>query len=57
MGVDEADAREGRIAFVSPLGRALLGRTVGQGVVVQTPKGEEELEVLGVRYDEAGPAS
>ncbi len=55
VGVDEADAREGRIAFVSPLGRALLGRRVGQGTVVQTPKGEEELEVLAVHYEEAGP--
>ncbi len=48
VGVDEADAREGRVAFVSPLARALLGRRVGDTVLVDTPRGEEELEVISL---------
>jgi transcription elongation factor GreB len=48
VGVDEADARAGRVAFVSPLARALLGRQVGDIVLVDTPRGEEELEIIAV---------
>jgi transcription elongation factor GreB len=48
VGVDEADARAGRIAFVSPLARALLGRRAGDSVLVDTPRGEEELEIVAV---------
>jgi transcription elongation factor GreB len=53
VGVDEADAAHGSIAFVAPLARALLGRRVGDGVIVRTPRGEEELEITAVEYDEA----
>ena len=51
VGVDEANAREGRVAFVSPLARALLGRGVGERVSVPTPRGEEELEIIAIRYE------
>jgi transcription elongation factor GreB len=50
VGVDEADPSQGRIAFVSPLARALLGRTVGDSASVRTPRGSEELELLAVVY-------
>ena len=48
VGVDEADAAQGRIAFVSPLARELLGRSVGDALRVRTPGGEEELEILAI---------
>jgi transcription elongation factor GreB len=48
VGVDEADASHGRVAFVAPLARALLGRKPGDVAVLRTPKGDEELEVLGI---------
>lgn len=48
VGVDEANAAEGLIAFVAPLSRALLGKRVGDEVVVKTPRGEEELEILAI---------
>jgi transcription elongation factor GreB len=48
VGVDEADAARGRIAFVSPLARALLGRSAGDAVQLRTPRGEEELEILAI---------
>jgi transcription elongation factor GreB len=50
VGVDEADAAQGRISFVSPLARALLGREAGDTVRVRTPRGDEELEVVAVEY-------
>ncbi|MEO8360953.1 MAG: GreA/GreB family elongation factor [Vicinamibacteria bacterium] len=50
VGVDEADATSGRIAFVAPLARALLGKRPGDVVTFRTPRGEEELEVLSVTY-------
>jgi transcription elongation factor GreB len=48
VGVDEADIAEGRVAFVAPVARALLGRRVGDAVILRTPRGEEELEVVAI---------
>jgi transcription elongation factor GreB len=48
VGVDEANAAEGRIAFVAPLARALLGKRAGDAALVRTPRGEDELEVLRI---------
>jgi transcription elongation factor GreB len=55
VGVDEADGKTGRIAFVAPLARALLGRRVGELASVQTPRGEDDLEVVAIIHDD-GPA-
>jgi transcription elongation factor GreA len=43
---EEADAAAGRISTSSPIGRALLGKTVGDEVRVQIPGGVKELEIL-----------
>ena len=51
VGIDEADAREGRISWISPMGRALLQRRVGDVVSIRTPRGEEEWEILEIRYE------
>jgi len=51
VGIDEADATAGRIAFLSPVARALLGKRAGDTAVVRTPHGDEELELVRVRYD------
>lgn len=50
VGVDEANADEGRIAFISPLARALLGKRVGDFATLKTPRGEEEVAVLAIDY-------
>ena len=52
VGVDEADAAHGLVAFTAPLARALLGRHAGDVVSVRTPGGEEELELVSVAWDE-----
>ncbi len=43
---EEADAANGKISTTSPIGRALLGKTVGDEVRVQSPGGLKELEIL-----------
>jgi transcription elongation factor GreB len=50
VGIDEADASRGLISWVSPLGRALLRRSEGDVVTVRTPRGDEEIEIVGVRF-------
>jgi transcription elongation factor GreA len=43
---EEADAANGKISTTSPIGRALLGKEVGDAVRVQSPGGVKELEIL-----------
>jgi transcription elongation factor GreB len=50
VGVDEADAARGRIAFTAPIARALLGKRVGESVSVQTPRHQQELTVTAIEY-------
>jgi transcription elongation factor GreB len=50
VGVDEADAEHGRIAFSSPLARALLGKRRGDSAELRTPRATEELEVVHITY-------
>jgi len=45
---EEADAPNGRVSTTSPIGRALLGKKVGDEVKVQSPGGVKELEILKV---------
>lgn len=44
----EADAAEGRVSIVSPVGQALLGHTAGDEVVVEAPAGERRLRIVAV---------
>ena len=50
VGEDEADIKKGKISYVSPLARAVIGKYAGDLVQVQTPGGIREYEVLDVRY-------
>lgn len=52
---EEADAANGLISTTSPIGRALLGKQVGDEIKVQTPAGIKEFEVLKLKtiHDEA----
>src|ERR1700683_227007 len=43
---EEADAANGQVSPTSPIGRALLGKEVGDAVKVQSPGGVKELEIL-----------
>ena len=52
VGVDEAEPAAGRVAFVAPLARALLGHRIGDTVTVRSPGGTDELAVTAVDYDD-----
>ncbi|MDH5534448.1 MAG: transcription elongation factor GreB [Betaproteobacteria bacterium] len=51
VGIDEADAGRGHVSWISPIARAMLGRTLGDAIKFTTPSGEEEIEITDVRYD------
>ena len=44
VGEDEADPKAGSISYVSPLAVALMGKSVGDIVIL----GEQELEIIGI---------
>jgi transcription elongation factor GreB len=52
VGDDEADAGAGRIAWASPMARALVGAKVGDERTVHLPAGEKSWEVMAIRYPE-----
>ena len=51
VGVDETDSPRNRISWISPVAKALIKAREGDTVVLKTPGGIEELEILDVRYD------
>jgi transcription elongation factor GreA len=53
---EEADAKNGKVSTTSPIGRALLGKEVGDVARVQSPGGSKELEILKLTtiHDEIG---
>ena len=50
VGDVEADIKQNRIAVSSPISRALIGREVGDEVVVKAPAGERLYEIVDVDY-------
>ena len=50
VGQTEADARRGRISYNSPLGRALIGRRIGDEVEVTTPSGDKYYTIEAVEF-------
>ncbi|MDD5296483.1 MAG: transcription elongation factor GreB [Rhodocyclaceae bacterium] len=52
VGVDEANASDGRISWISPLARALFKAREGDTVRFQSPAGLREIEIVGIRYED-----
>ncbi|MCC7516732.1 MAG: transcription elongation factor GreA [Pseudomonadales bacterium] len=50
VGEYEADVNSGLISLTSPIARALIGKEVGDVVVVKTPAGEVEYEIEDVQH-------
>jgi len=48
VGPDESDVNQGRISVSSPLGKALIGKRVGDEIVVQAPGGQRRYEVVDI---------
>lgn len=51
VGEDEAEAEAGKVSWLSPLARALIGAGAGDLVVWQRPLGDLELEIVAISYD------
>lgn len=50
VGIDETDAKAGKVSWISPIGQALLQARQGDVVTLKTPKGEEDLEIVKVEF-------
>lgn len=50
VGDDEANIKEGLISVNSPIARGLIGKEVDDTVVIQTPGGKVEFEIVQVDY-------
>ncbi|HEX6689797.1 MAG TPA: transcription elongation factor GreB [Burkholderiales bacterium] len=50
LGTDEVDPAKGHVSWVSPIARALLKAREGDTVVLRSPSGEEQVEILEVSY-------
>lgn len=48
LGPEESDVKKGSISVLSPLGRSILGKEVGDEVVTKTPGGMREFEVVDI---------
>jgi len=48
LGPEEADVKQGSISVLSPLGRSLLGKEVGDDVIAKTPGGTREFELVDI---------
>ena len=51
VGIDEIDTARGYISWMSPMARALIKSREGDVVTLRTPGGDEELEIVEVRYE------
>ena len=51
VGDDEADFKVGKISVNSPIARGLVGKSEGDAVLIETPGGRVEYEVVAVRYE------
>ena len=50
VGRDEADINKNLIYFKSPMGKSLIGKSVKELIIVSTPSGEKNFEILKVEY-------
>lgn len=51
VGTDEADVKNGKISINSPVGKSLLGKEVGDTVVIKAPSRTMEYEILEINFE------
>ncbi len=51
VGEDEADLKHNKISVTSPIARAMIGKSEGDEIGLETPGGSREFEILEVRYE------
>jgi len=50
VGDTESDIKNGKISISSPIAKALIGKCIGDEVVINVPKGQKEFEILDINY-------
>jgi transcription elongation factor GreB len=50
VGIDEADIPQGKVSFIAPVARAMLGKRVGDEAVLVLPEGKIMIEIDAIRY-------
>lgn len=50
VGDLESDVKSGKISYTSPIGRAMIGKSTGDEVKVETPSGRREFEIITILY-------
>ncbi|EKD41962.1 MAG: transcription elongation factor GreA [uncultured bacterium] len=50
VGEYEADVNVGKLSITSPIARAVVGKKTGETVIVRTPKGPRDVEIVAVEY-------
>ena len=50
VGDEESDIKSGKISVNTPIARGLIGKQEGDEVIIKTPKGEIEYEIVKVLY-------
>jgi transcription elongation factor GreA len=51
VGPDEADVKNGKISINSPVGKSLLGKEIGESVVIRAPAKTMEYEILEINFE------
>ncbi|MCK5426509.1 MAG: transcription elongation factor GreA, partial [Thermodesulfovibrionia bacterium] len=51
VGPDEADIKNGKITINSPVGKAFIGKSVGDIVIIKAPAKTMEYEILEIRFE------
>jgi len=51
VGEDEADIKQGKISYTSPVGKALIGHKLDDTVKVKVPSGVKEYEIIDIKYE------
>ena len=50
VGEDEANLKKGKLSVTSPISRSLVGKSEGDLVIIKTPSGNIEFEIIEVKY-------
>ena len=50
VGDDEADVKDKKISYASPIAKAIIGKEEGDEVIVKIPSGEATYEIESVEY-------
>lgn len=50
VGEAEADTAQNWISIASPIARALIGKPIGEVVIIRTPRGDQECEIVKIEY-------